>query len=160
MIKYIKDLGSDMHTDMEIQIFLLDEFDKKEESCKKLRYATKNGFVFPQFYGDYYGNNVGSLSREVRLPMKGAYKDDDGLELFSGIYLGEHLKRKGIRSVRSFTEHLREIENHFWTDRFPVFADWKKLWWRKYQKIGYFDMLSGFRFSRVLDINVFVLSPI
>ena len=160
MIKYIKDPGSDMHADMAIQIFFLDGFDKKEKSFEKLRYGTKNGFVFPQFYGDYYGNNVGSLSREAKLPMKQVYKDNDGIKLSNGIHLGEHLRSNGIKSVKSFTEHLREIENHFWTERFPVYADWKKRWWRKYQKNGYFDMLTGFRCSGVMDRNDVINYPI
>ena len=160
MIEYIKDPTSDMHGDMAIQIFLLDEFDKSEKSYKKLRYAAKNGFVFPQFYGDYYGNNVRGLSREAKLPIKGSYKEEDGLELSSGVFLGEHLKRKGIKSSSEFTNHLKEIEDHFWNERFPVYADWKKKWWRAYQKKGYFDTLTGFRCSGVMGRNDAINYPV
>ena len=153
MIKYIKNPKSDMHADMATQIFLLDKIDKKGKTFKKLRYAAKNGFVFPQFYGDYYGNNAGSLSREAKLPIKGIYKDDDGLKLADGEYLGGHLKRNGIKSLNGFKNHLKEIEYTFWNDRFPVYADWKKKWWRAYQKKGYFDMLTGFRCSGVMGRN-------
>ncbi len=55
MIKYIKDPASDMHADMAKQIFFIKDFDKKHKSLKELRYYAKNGFVFPQFYGDIMG---------------------------------------------------------------------------------------------------------
>ena len=160
MIEYIKDPTSDMHADMAKQIFFLDRFDKKEKSYEKLRYTAKNGFVFPQFYGDYYGNNVGSLSRETKLPLKGAYSDNDGIKLPDGIRLGEHLRNNGIKSVKAFTEHLKGIESHFWTERFPVYSDWKNRWWRKYQKNGYFDMLTGYRCSGVMSRNDVINYPV
>ncbi len=159
MIQYIKD-QYDMHADMAQQIFCLDDFDKKSKTMKKLRYATKNGFVFPQFYGDYYGNNVGTLSKESKLPIKGKYKDDDGLELPSGIYLGEHLRNKGVTSFDDFTGHLRNIEHDFWSNRFPVYARWKKRWWKSYQKKGYFDTLTGFRCSGIMHANSVINYPV
>src|SRR4030042_1430663 len=56
MLKYLNDPTSDMHRDMAKQIFMLDDFDSLKPSHKTLRSAAKNGFVFPEFYGDYYGN--------------------------------------------------------------------------------------------------------
>ena len=159
MIKYIED-KYDMHGDMAAQIFLLNKADRKVKVFKKLRYAAKNGFVFPQFYGDYYGNNVGSLSRESMLPAKGIYKDDDGIKLSNEKHLGEHLKNNGIKSSKSFSNHLKEIEYAFWNDRFPVYAEWKKKWWRAYRNKGYFDMLTGFRCSGVMSRNEVINRPI
>ncbi len=149
MIKYIED-KYDMHTDMAKQIFFFKEFDKKNSVMKTLRNGAKNGFVFPQFYGDYYGNNVNSLSDWGKLPLNVRYKKEDGLELPSGIHLGEHLGNNGIKSYDDFTEHLRKIEDHFWNVRFPVYNSWKNKWFRAYQSKGYFDMLTGFRCSGVM----------
>jgi hypothetical protein len=49
-------LHGDMHGDMAVELFKLDALDKKYPGEKNLRQGSKNGFVFPQFYGDYYGN--------------------------------------------------------------------------------------------------------
>ncbi|HDY68093.1 MAG TPA: hypothetical protein ENH85_09900 [Candidatus Scalindua sp.] len=160
MIKYIKN-KYDMHQDMAKQIFQFgEEFDKKEETFKKLRYSAKNGFVFPQFYGDYFKNNAASISRITKLPMKGRYSDGDGLKLQGGMFLGEHLKSKGIKSVRSFEVHLKEIEYDFWNNRFPVYNDWRNRWYNKYRKNGYFDTLTGFRCTGVFDRNFVINAPV
>lgn len=144
MIKYIKD-KFDMHGDMARQIFFLDTLDKSDASCKTLRNGAKNGFVFPQFYGDYYGNNALGLSEWAKLPLSGKYYEDDGLMLPSGITVGQHLANNGIKSITEFTEHLRVIEDDFWHRRFPVYDNWKRRWWKKYQQKGYFEMFTGFR---------------
>lgn len=153
MLKYLNNPASDMHADMAKQIFCFRKFDKKDKAMKQMRYAAKNGFVFPQFYGDYYGNNAPTLSRITKLPIKGGYGSRDGLKLSDGGSLGEHLINHKIKSLRDFTGHLKEIEHHFWNERFFVYADWKKKWWRAYQKKGYFDTLTGFRCSGVMSKN-------
>ncbi len=85
--------------------------------------------------------------------MKGLYKNSDGLELPKGACLGEHMKNNGIKSIKDFTEHLKEIEHDFWTKRFPIYAKWKKRWWSAYQKQGYFQMKTGFECSGVMGRN-------
>lgn len=161
MIKYIKDPTTDMHGDMAKQIFLFGkEFDKSKEPYLTLRNGAKNGFVFPQFYGDYYGNNAVGLSQWAQLPLKYKYKESDGLELPNGINLGGHLINKGIRNPKEFIEHLKEIENHFWNKRFPVYNLWKKKWWVAYQKNGYFDMLTGFRCTGIMGKNDVINYPV
>lgn len=152
MIKYIED-KFDMHGDMAKQIFHFKEFDKKDPAMKRLRNAAKNGFVFPQFYGDYYGNNAGTLSEWASLPVEVKYKPTDGIELANGMHLGEHLINNGIKSYKNFLDHLQAIEDHFWTERFPVYNSWKKKWYSQYQKQGYFDMLTGFRCSGIMSPN-------
>jgi len=160
MIKYINDPKSDMHADMAKQIFFIDELDKNIPAMKTLRNGTKNGFVFPQFYGDYYINNVASLVAWTKMPQEGIIKSEHGLELPSGIHLGEHLREKGIKSIKQFTEHLKEIEYHFWNKRFPVYNSWRRKWWSAYQKKGYFDTYTGFRISGVWDRNFVINAPV
>jgi len=161
MLSYLKDPNSDMHGDMAKQIFLFDEeFDKALPAFDTLRKGAKNGFVFPQFYGDYYGNNAIGLSQWAELPLKYKYKKTDGLELPSGINLGEHLIRKGIKSLGGFTDHLQKIEKHFWMKRFPVYARWKKKWFAEYEKKGFFDMFTGFRCSGLMGKNDVVNYPV
>lgn len=151
MLKYIWD-DFDMHLDMAKQIFCLKEFDKSNPSMKKLRSGAKNGFVFPQFYGDYYGNNAPTLSEWAELPI-GKYRKENGVLLPSGKHLGEHLIDNGIRSFKDFVNHLQKIEHHFWNERFPVYNAWKQKWHAQYQKKGYFDMYTGFRCSSAMGKN-------
>jgi len=159
MIQYIKDPTSDMHGDMARQIFKLDSFEKKNKSMKTLRNGAKNGFVFPQFYGDYYGNNVIGLSKWAELPLKGRYGMNNGLDL-GGITVGEHLKQNGILSLKGFANHLKKIEEHFWNKRFPVYKRWKEEWWNDYQQKGYIEMLTGFRCSGIMGRNDCINYPV
>lgn len=151
MIKYIKNPESDMHRDMAQEIFFLNNFDKSISGHSLLRSAAKNGFVFPQFYGDYYKNCAHSLACSWGdLPEKGYWKNGQGIEIASvggvdPIYLSDQLISNGVKSLRHFTSHIKKIEKHFWQSRFPVYARWKKKWYSEYLKNGYIDMLTGFR---------------
>lgn len=160
MMEYIKKDPSAMHTDMAKQIFFIDKYIKDNSSHKQLRSGAKNGFVFPQFYGDYYGNNAVSLSKWGELPIKGTWKNKDGLILPEDISLAEHLKRNKISSLKGFKNHLREIEQSFWTERFPVYNEWREKWWRQYQKKGYLDLYTGFRCSGVMNRKEAINYPI
>ena len=61
MLEYINNPTTDMHRDMAMELFLLEE----EEVSKESRYCSKNGFVFPQFYGDYYESCAKSIWQTV-----------------------------------------------------------------------------------------------
>lgn len=159
MLEYIQDPKSDMHGDMAQQIFFLEDFSKKEPSHDVLRNAAKNGFVFPQFYGDYYANNAENLAcRWGQLP-KGAWKGGQGIKMPDG-KLSDHLIAAGISSYNQFEKHIREVEEDFWDRRFKVYQQWKDEWWEEYQNKGYLDMLTGFRCSGVMDKNQVINTPI
>lgn len=160
MVKYIKDPKSDMHRDMATQIFMIDKFDKKNPMHKTLRSAAKNGFVFPQFYGDYYGNCAVSLAGTWGKLPEGKWKKGQGLEIEEGRYLSDHLISKGIKSLNAFTDHIQDIEKHFWNWRFPVYAKWKDRQWEEYQANGYVDLLTGFRCSGIMSYNDVTNYPI
>jgi len=152
--------GHDMHKDLAEQIFKM-KLDKSIPSHIKLRDAAKNGFVFPQFYGDYYGNNAVSLACEWgELPREGRWGKDDGIKIASGRCLGEHLLNHHIYSLGTFTNHIKEIEYDFWTNRFPDYDRWKQRWWKMYQKYGYIDLLTGFRCSGVIGKNDCINYPV
>lgn len=152
MREYIEDPKSDMHRDMAIQIFLLDKFDKMIPSHKTLRSAAKNGFVFPQFYGDYYVNCAYNLACIWgKLPSSGTWKAKQGIPFSFKANLADHLISKGIKSLDQFTKHIKKIENDFWNRRFKVYQQWKDAWWKKYQRKGYLDMLTGFRCSGMMN---------
>jgi hypothetical protein len=121
----MNDSTSDMHADMASQLFLIDPYDKNIPELKYLRSATKNGFVFPQFYGSYYKNCAQNLSYQWgELPV-GKWKKGQGVDLFDGT-LGDHLIDKGFNSLDKFTDHVQEIEKGFWENRFPEYAAWKE----------------------------------
>lgn len=159
MLNYIKS-GFDLHADMTKQIFFIDKYERKDPSHKILRGGAKNGFVFPQFYGDYYANNAVSLCKWGHLPVVQRWSDEDGLKLPNGKFLSRHLKDNGIRSFKSFTGYLQDIETHFWEERFPEYNEWKDRWFAKYQKRGYFDTLTGFRCSGVMSRNDVINYPV
>ena len=52
MIAYLNDPSSDMHADMAQQIFKRPNYNRRPDGFGTLRQAAKNGFVFPEFYGD------------------------------------------------------------------------------------------------------------
>ncbi len=152
MIKYITDPTSDMHADVAKQIFIVDGFNKKIPDHYVLRQAAKNGFVFPQFYGDYYKNCAENMAcRWGKLP-KGKWKSGMGISMPNGT-LSDHLIAQQIKSFDSFTEHVKTIEADFWENRFYAYAKWKKRQWSNYQKTGYIDLLTGFRCSGIMGKN-------
>ena len=153
MINYVKyPEKNNMHTDMAVQIYMLDKFVKKGGE-KTLRKGTKNGFVFPQFYGDYYGNNAVSLATWGNLPIQGRIRPKHGLKLITGKSLGQHLNDKGIHSFNDFLEHIKAIEDDFWNNRFKKYGNWKKVNVRNYHKNGFLHMLSGFTCSGLMTEN-------
>lgn len=148
MLEYIHDNTTDMHRDMSMELFLLEE----NEVSKESRYCTKNGFVFPEFYGDYYescANNIWQTIDKVKARVKG-----------SNLPLKEHLFNMGIKSLKQFINHVQDVEYKFWNERFAVYTEWKERHIEEYYKRGYFDILTGFRCSGVMRRNSALNLPI
>jgi len=152
MLKYLHNPKSDMHGDMVKQIFMIDDFDKTLPSHKILRDAAKNGFVFPEFYGDYYKNCAVSMACVWGQLPQGGWKEGQGIPMVEGT-LADHMISHGIKSLKHFENHLEKIEKDFWENRFPVYATWKDRWWTLYTKKGYVDSLTGFRCGGVMRKN-------
>jgi len=159
MLKYLHNPASDMHADMTKQIFLLDKYIKDDPDHQVLRYATKNGFVFPEFYGDYFKNCAMSLACNWGKLPNGKWKEGQGIK-FEGKHLSDHLISKGISSIKKFIEHIKAIEHDFWTNRFNDYAAWKERWWTIYQKYGYISMLTGFDCKGVMGKNDAINYPV
>jgi len=140
MIVYINDKTTDMHRDMAQQIYILSE----DEWTDDTRFYAKNGFVFPEFYGDYYVSCARAMWKAI---------EDAHLETRQGIPLKRHLRSKGIRSYDDFEDHMKKVEEHFWGERFPVYNEWKERQWKRYLKRGYLDLYTGFRCSGVMGRN-------
>lgn len=138
LIKYITDPSTDMHRDAASDIWKL----PAEEVTKKIRYSGKNGWVFPQFYGSYYGNCAPDLWEN--------YLD---LETASGITLAKHMAKQGINTVEAFTEHCKKVEQKFWGRRFKVYKKWKDAINEEYRKNGYISTYLGFQFTGYMTRN-------
>lgn len=133
LIRYVSDPTTDMHRDTGIELFCYD--DNPQDFQKVDRQTAKNKFVFPEFYGSYFEQVAPDLwlkcSREAKVNMK----------------------LHGIRHLKDFTEHVREIEVLFWNKRFPEYAEWKKDIYKFYLKYGYLDSLTGFRYYGPMKKN-------
>ncbi len=158
MLEYLTGAG-DMHADMAKQIFILDELDKTIPAYNTLRQAAKNGFVFPQFYGDYYLNNAHSLCDWAKLPA-GTWKAGAGIEMPDGKHISDHLRNQGIKSFDRFAEHMNTVENDFWNNRFAVYNNWRRSWVEQYRRRGYLRMHTGFVCSGIMRRNEIINYPI
>ena len=158
MLRYIKDTTRDMHRDMAMQIYKL----PKEEMTKALRSMAKSGFVFSQFYGDYYVHNAELMWDSIQ---KYDLKTASGVPLRD--WLGEHgivargncdPKKKPERGT--FERHMQEVENDFWNNRFAVYGQWRKDWYAAYLRNGYFDTYTGFRFTGRMNRKQAINAPV
>lgn len=147
MVKYIGDKTTDMHRDMAMDCYLL----RREEVTDDIRFCAKGMFVFAEFYGDYYKNCANSLWNAI---------DSMNLVTKDGIPLREHLRDCGIKNYQKFEDHIRDVEDRFWNERFPDYAKWKERWYKDYLKRGYFDMLTGFRCSGIMSKNDVINYPV
>jgi DNA polymerase I-like protein with 3'-5' exonuclease and polymerase domains len=135
-IKYLVTPGTDMHRDNGSDIWQL----PNEEITSEIRFFIKNGWTFPQFYGDYFGSCAPNLW-ETSLDLK----------IKSGITLKDHLWDLGIKSVDEFTEHCKTAEDILWNKRFKVYTAWKKRVNDFYLQNGYVETHLGFRFTGYMD---------
>lgn len=146
MLEYIE-TGYDLHADMAKECFLLDA----EQVTKQARYVSKNGFVFPSFYGDYYVGIARSMWRSI---TRGGLKTVDGATLQS------HLRQKGIKNHAEFEAHIRQVEERFWGQRFPQYDQWRRDWYAKYKQRGWFRLDTGFICQGIYRRNEVVNLPV
>lgn len=153
LILYMKDDKRDMHRDTACDLFML----KQDQVVKKgTRDAAKNMYVFPQFFGSYYIDCAKNL-------WKGMHRRKFKIEGTDKLVV-DHLKERGIKELGkcdpdeppkkgTFEYHVKEVDRLFWEERFPVYTRRKKEWWKDYQKDGYFDCYTGFRWEGVFRRN-------
>ena len=83
-----------------------------------------------------------------------------GVELPEGGKISDHLIKNGIKSFNAFVDHMKEVENDFWNNRFKGYGAWREAWVKKYRKRGYLKMLTGFECSGVMRRNEIINYPI
>lgn len=161
MMSYLNDPSKDMHRDMAAECYMISVKDviQMTKDGSQVRYVAKNRFVFPEFYGSYWG--------QVGKDLWGAI-DELKLE-YKGKSLHHHLKRKGINRLGTLKEdegtstflgHIKKVEDRFWGKRFPEYAAWKEKWWRRYLKKGYLKMKTGFVCSGIMARNDAINYPV
>lgn len=160
MVKYLNDKTTDMHRDMAQELFFIKNFNKADKTHAELRQAAKNGFVFPQFYGDYYVNcaanltiNWGKLSKFTR------WEKGSGIAFEKG-HLADHLIKQGFNDINSYAEHVKKVERNFWEKRFKVYAKWKDDWYNDYLQKGYAYCKTGFTFQGNMRRNEIINYPV
>lgn len=168
LIRYVQDKSTDMHKDAAKKLFILDENDVQSiqkfnpRSWKMLRHLAKNKFVFPQFYGDYYVACARNIWKECNRKK---------FEIEKGVSILDHLKSKGIKKMGecvpsqeaiagTYEKHVQKFEKYFWYDQYAVYTKWKKLWFEKYCKRGWFPLYTGFRCRGVYRKNQVINFPV
>jgi len=227
MIKYIEDKTTDMHRDTAMELFFLElPFfqDYPKTAWKPVRHSAKNNYVFPEFYGSYYGQVAPNLWKFVEaystnLPtykwetvsicsqdILDVWNTTNGREKFPDLYdfiaradkaqkiayiqtamnglvppalkrfdkvtkvvskaktetfnLREHLSSQGIKTYKDWENHVRQVEDRFWNERFKVYQAWKEENYARYLKNGFVEMLTGFRRQGPLSKNQANNTPI
>jgi DNA polymerase-1 len=145
MMKYLTDPTTDMHRDCAAALYMLPQ----KSVSKMTRYAAKNMFVFPEFYGSIYYNCASNLWKAIdRLKLTVEVDEKE-------ISLKEWLRRKGIKELgecdpkkpavkNTFEFHVQEVERDFWNNRFPIYSQWKRRFFNEYQANLGFGMKTGF----------------
>jgi len=92
------------------------------------------------------------------------------LKTAEGVCLYEHLKAHGIKRLgdcnpkekpkkNTFEFHIQEVEEEL-AVRWPKWAVDRELWWRKYQRRGWFRLMTGFVIAGVFKKNDLMNWPI
>lgn len=141
----------DMHEDMAAECYLLE----KAQVTKQARQTAKGGFVFAEFYGDWYKQVAQNLWNGI---------DRNKLTTPDGVSLFEHLKARGITGLGecnpkkdavkgTFEYHIKGVEDRFWNKRFKVYHAKRLSWLEEYKRQGYIDIVTGFRCNGPMSKN-------
>ena len=167
LLKYVTDPTSDMHRDQANALFFLPKYSpeiwEKHKGLKTLRYNAKNQFVFPEFYGSWFGacaNNLWNSCKDSKLV--------DGTPLHKHLanqkikVWNERIRRfesKYITDLETYTSHVQHEEENFW-ERFKVYRQWKEDQLDNYYATGIVPMYFGFRRQGHLGKNKILNSSI
>lgn len=146
MVEYASDPAKDIHRDMAAECYLLEP----DQVTGQVRFFAKNQFVFPTLYGSYYVNtarNLWNVIGAAELTTKDGQDLEDYLAMAHGI------------TEDGFEEHVQAVERRF-NERFPQWSERKEKWWSRYQRRGWFPLMTGFRVSGVYSRNQAFNTPV
>lgn len=142
LMKFIAE--KDMHREVAMMLFGL----TAGQVSKMCRYIAKNGAVFPLFYGSAYF----LIAADVWKFIKILNAKVEGTETS----IREHLATQGITErgacvagetpqAGTFEARVKAVEDKFWSPKmFGKTMEWKRQFYREYQKNGGFWIRTGF----------------
>jgi DNA polymerase len=174
LIDYCHKPDSDMHLDVATRIWHLDP----SWVHGRLRFESKSGFVFAQFYGSYYLSCARYMWDKCIIEKNFMLDEYMGRPLDTGAgleatSLKDHLVSTGIitgdpqamtklkirgrvetvsRQFADFVNHVKDVEKWFW-ETFAGLRDWQYRMIDEYQRLGYVAMPFGFRRGGLLNNN-------
>lgn len=152
LIKYSCDDSTDMHRDTIKQLFKINDNDwdilAQNKIAKPIRQEGK-GFVFAEFYGDFYKPLAKKLWEHSHI-LK--YVDDKTVR--------DHLRQEGLTNYNTFESHVEAVEKHFWNVRFKKYNKWRNDFWNAYCEKGWFRTLTGFILQGEMTRNEVTNAPI
>lgn len=170
LMEYCHQPDSDMHADVAQRIWNI----HPDWISGGLRFHSKGGFVFSQFYGSYYVScGVDMWEKCIIEPLM--LDEYQGRELAPEhhVRLKDHLVSVGIitnderklsklkirgkletvsQQLADFVNHVKTVEQWFW-ERFAGLRDWQNRMTFEYQRTGYVSMPFGFRRGGLLNNN-------
>lgn len=154
LIAYINDPTTDMHRDTAKDLFILSDelYEKYPKACKQLRFFTKNGFIFPEFYGSYWRSCARSLwDSAIDIEFEQGFSVRDHLAEH-GYTCHVNTDQKNRPQKDSFEYHVKFVEDQFWR-KFHVFRKWQETSKEFYLKNGYIYSMFGSRRRGFLNQN-------
>lgn len=160
MRKYLTDKSTDMHRDMAMKLFMLEQHQVEK---KTTRDSAKNQFVFPEFYGSVYFQCAKNIWERLK-------RDKWDISGEQSVSVKDHLKSKGITKLGdcdpqkdavpgTFEWHVQRVEKELW-ETFSVYSKWKQKVFEDYQRTGSLEMLTGFVVNTGLKRNEAINYPV
>lgn len=170
LMEYCHRPDSDMHADVAHRIWHIEP----DWISAGLRFHSKGGFVFSQFYGSYYVScGLDMWEKCIIEPLVLDEYAGQKLAPEHHVLLKDHLVSTGIitndegkqtklkirgkletvpQQVADFVNHVKGVEQWFW-QRFAGLRDWQNRMTYEYQRTGYVSMPFGFRRGGLLNNN-------
>lgn len=168
LLKYIHDPSTDMHRDQAMDIFMIVPEEWKQLIKKvshPLRHNGKNNFVFPEFYGSWYGDCARGIWDECAdmpsvddIPVK-RWVEDHFEDWESHLSEAEMRNFKRKSAYERWEYHMKCVENRFW-DKFSGVRQWQNDSVQRYIEKGYIETKLGFRYQGYMKRNDIYNYPI
>jgi DNA polymerase I-like protein with 3'-5' exonuclease and polymerase domains len=170
LMEYCHQPDSDMHADVAHRIWRIDP----DWISSMLRFHSKGGFVFSQFYGSYYVScGIDLWEKCIIEPLVLDTYKGQKLDPQYHVLLKDHLVGTGIitndehkktklkirgkletvsQQLADFVVHVKTVEQWFW-HKFAGLREWQERMTYEYQRTGYVSMPFGFRRGGLLNNN-------
>lgn len=159
MLQYLA-TGFDMHKTQAAACFAT----PLELVSKPMRQAAKGGFVFAQFYGDWFAScalnlwkQSAALVRTDGVAVRDALAAAGVFECGSG---PTHTGKNWTPAPGTYMHLIQGVEDKFWNKTFPVYKQWRERHYENYLRTGGIDMLTGFRVEGEMSRNQCINYPV